>query len=65
MAAPYREMPGHRITPPDVSNDRHYRAAAPFTGGAHDRPVLVGDEVSFYGEVLSVGRTSLRVRIEA
>lgn len=28
-------------------------------------PVLVGDEVSFYGEVLSVGRTSLRIRIEA
>ncbi|MBS7543072.1 acyl-CoA thioesterase [Ancylobacter oerskovii] len=28
-------------------------------------PVLVGDEVSFYGEVLSLGRTSLRIRIEA
>jgi acyl-CoA thioesterase YciA len=28
-------------------------------------PVLVGDEVSFYGEVLSTGRTSMKVRIEA
>ncbi|MCJ8145156.1 acyl-CoA thioesterase [Ancylobacter sp. A5.8] len=28
-------------------------------------PVLVGDEVSFYGAVLSTGRTSMRVRIEA
>ncbi|WP_369807178.1 acyl-CoA thioesterase [Ancylobacter radicis] len=28
-------------------------------------PVLVGDEVSFYGDVLSVGRSSLRIRVEA
>jgi acyl-CoA thioesterase YciA len=28
-------------------------------------PVLVGDEVSFYGAVISVGRTSIRIRIEA
>lgn len=28
-------------------------------------PVLVGDEVSFYGSILSVGRTSLKIRIEA
>jgi acyl-CoA thioesterase YciA len=28
-------------------------------------PVVVGDEVSFYGTVLSVGRSSLKVRIEA
>ena len=28
-------------------------------------PVLVGDEVSFYGEVLSTGRTSMKVKIEA
>ena len=28
-------------------------------------PVLVGDEVSFYGEVISSGRTSMRIRIEA
>lgn len=29
------------------------------------QPVLVGDEVSFYGEVVKVGRTSIAVRIEA
>lgn len=28
-------------------------------------PVLVGDEVSFYGTVIGVGRTSIRIRIEA
>lgn len=28
-------------------------------------PVLVGDEVSFYGTVISTGRTSLKIRIEA
>jgi acyl-CoA thioesterase YciA len=28
-------------------------------------PVLVGDEVSFYGEILSTGRTSMKIRIEA
>lgn len=28
-------------------------------------PVLVGDEVSFYGSVLGVGRTSIRIRIQA
>ncbi|MCB4768846.1 acyl-CoA thioesterase [Ancylobacter sp. Lp-2] len=28
-------------------------------------PVLVGDEVSFYGTVITTGRTSLRIRIEA
>lgn len=28
-------------------------------------PVLVGDEVSFYGRVLATGRTSMRIRIEA
>jgi acyl-CoA thioesterase YciA len=28
-------------------------------------PVLVGDEVSFYGEVVSTGRTSLKIHIEA
>jgi acyl-CoA thioesterase YciA len=28
-------------------------------------PVLVGDEVSFYGDLVSTGRTSLKVRIEA
>jgi acyl-CoA thioesterase YciA len=29
------------------------------------RPVLVGDEVSLYAEILKVGRTSLRIRVEA
>ena len=29
------------------------------------RPVLIGDEVSLYAEVLSVGRTSMRVHVEA
>jgi len=28
-------------------------------------PVLVGDEVSIYGEVVRIGRTSLRIEIEA
>jgi len=28
-------------------------------------PVLVGDEVSFYGEVVSSGRTSMKIHIEA
>jgi acyl-CoA thioesterase YciA len=28
-------------------------------------PVLVGDEVSFYGQVISTGRTSMRIHIEA
>lgn len=28
-------------------------------------PVLVGDEVSFYGSVVHTGRTSLKIRIEA
>lgn len=28
-------------------------------------PVLVGDEVSFYGSVVSAGRTSLKIHIEA
>ena len=28
-------------------------------------PVLVGDEVSFYGTVVKRGRTSIRIRIEA
>ena len=28
-------------------------------------PVVVGDEVSFYGDILSTGRTSMKVRVEA
>jgi acyl-CoA thioesterase YciA len=34
-------------------------------GMAFLKPVLVGDEVSFYGEIISTGRTSLKIRIEA
>jgi len=29
------------------------------------KPVMVGDEVSFYGKVIAVGRTSIKVHIEA
>jgi len=29
------------------------------------KPVVVGDEVSFYGKVIAVGRTSIKVHIEA
>jgi acyl-CoA thioesterase YciA len=29
------------------------------------RPVLVGDEVSLYAEILRVGRTSMKIHIEA
>jgi acyl-CoA thioesterase YciA len=29
------------------------------------RPVLVGDEVSLYAEIISVGRTSMRIAVEA
>lgn len=29
------------------------------------RPVLVGDEVSLYAETLSVGRTSMKIRVQA
>ncbi len=28
-------------------------------------PVIVGDEVSFYGEIIATGRTSLKVHVEA
>ena len=28
-------------------------------------PVMVGDEVSLYGELLSEGRTSMKIRVEA
>lgn len=28
-------------------------------------PVSVGDEVSFYGEIISIGRTSMKVHVEA
>ena len=29
------------------------------------RPVLVGDEVSLYAEMLKIGRTSMRIRVRA
>jgi acyl-CoA thioesterase YciA len=32
---------------------------------AFKRPVKVGDEVSLYGTLLSVGRTSMRIKVEA
>lgn len=34
-------------------------------GMSFKKPVHVGDEVSFYGHVLAVGRTSIRIHIEA
>jgi acyl-CoA thioesterase YciA len=34
-------------------------------GMVFHRPVLVGDEVSLYGAVLQVGRTSMTIRVEA
>lgn len=34
-------------------------------GMVFHRPVLVGDEVSLYAEVVTVGRTSMRIRVEA
>jgi acyl-CoA thioesterase YciA len=34
-------------------------------GMVFHRPVLVGDEVSLYGVILQVGRTSMTIRIEA
>jgi acyl-CoA thioesterase YciA len=29
------------------------------------RPVFVGDEVSLYGEIISTGRTSMKINVEA
>ena len=29
------------------------------------KPVLVGDEVSFYGDIIHTGRTSIKIKIEA
>jgi acyl-CoA thioesterase YciA len=34
-------------------------------GMVFHEPVLVGDEVSFYGEIIRTGRTSITTRIEA
>jgi acyl-CoA thioesterase YciA len=40
-------------------------ATVAITAMAFHQPVLVGDEVSFYGEVARVGRSSVAVRIES
>ena len=34
-------------------------------GMAFHRPVFVGDEVSFYAELVSVGRSSMKVEVQA
>jgi acyl-CoA thioesterase YciA len=34
-------------------------------GMVFHRPVLVGDEVSIFGAITRIGRTSIRVRVEA
>jgi len=40
-------------------------ATVAITAMSFHHPVLVGDEVSFYGEVTRVGRTSIAVKIES
>lgn len=40
-------------------------ATVAITAMSFHQPVLVGDEVSFYGEVAKVGRSSIAVRIES
>lgn len=40
-------------------------ATVAITAMSFHQPVLVGDQVSFYGEVAKVGRTSIAVKIEA
>lgn len=40
-------------------------ATVAITAMSFHQPVLVGDEVSFYGEVVKVGRSSIAVKIEA
>jgi acyl-CoA thioesterase YciA len=40
-------------------------ATVAITAMTFHQPVMVGDEVSFYGEVSRVGRTSVAVKIEA
>ena len=40
-------------------------ATVAVTAMSFHHPVLVGDEVSIYGEVAKVGRTSIAVKIEA
>lgn len=40
-------------------------ATVAVTGMTFHQPVLIGDEVSFYGEISKIGRTSIAVKIEA
>lgn len=40
-------------------------ATVAITAMSFHQPVLVGDEVSFYGEVTRVGRSSIAVKIES
>jgi acyl-CoA thioesterase YciA len=40
-------------------------ATVAVTAMTFHQPVMVGDEVSFYGEVVRVGRTSIAVKIES
>jgi acyl-CoA thioesterase YciA len=40
-------------------------ATVAIDGMVFHEPVLVGDEVSFYGEIVRTGRTSITTRIEA
>ena len=40
-------------------------ATVAITAMSFHHPVLVGDEVSIYGEVVKVGRTSIAVNVEA
>jgi acyl-CoA thioesterase YciA len=40
-------------------------ATVAITAMSFHHPVLVGDEVSIYGEVAKVGRTSIAVKVEA
>ena len=40
-------------------------ATVAITAMSFHQPVLVGDEVSFYGEVAKVGRSSIAVRIKS
>src|ERR1700730_15854943 len=40
-------------------------ATVAVTAMSFHHPVLVGDEVSIYGEVVKIGRTSIAVKVEA
>jgi acyl-CoA thioesterase YciA len=40
-------------------------ATVAITGMTFHQPVLVGDEVSCYGEIVRVGRTSIAIKVES